>query len=111
MKNMEKDALADVRAAIGPLDEQAMETAAAYQNKLLKPPGSLGLLESLAIQIAGITGKLHNRTDRKVHFLLGSDHGVYDEGVSASPQHFTRVLMELYASGAGGGINVLCGKA
>jgi nicotinate-nucleotide--dimethylbenzimidazole phosphoribosyltransferase len=108
---MKKDFLADARSAIGPLDEKIMKEAAAYQNKLLKPPGSLGALESLAIQIAGITGKLNNRADRKVHFIFGSDHGVYDEGISASPQYFTRVLMELYAGGAGGGINVLCNKA
>jgi nicotinate-nucleotide--dimethylbenzimidazole phosphoribosyltransferase len=88
-----------------------MKEAAEYQNKLLKPPASLGVLESLAIRIAGITGCLHNRIDRRVHFLFGSDHGVYDEGVSASPQHFTRVLMELYAVGGGCGINVLCDKA
>ena len=113
MEKMEKDVFADARLDIRPLDEETMKKAAAYQNKLLKPAGSLGALEQLAIQIAGITGKLHNRIDRKVHLLFGSDHGVFDEGVSASPQHFTRVLMELYAKPGGGGcgINVLCDKA
>jgi nicotinate-nucleotide--dimethylbenzimidazole phosphoribosyltransferase len=96
---------------IGPLESRVMQAAADYQNKLLKPAGSLGQLEAIAIQIAGITGRLHNRTDRKIHFLFGSDHGVYDEGVSASPRHFTRVLMEFYAKGEGCGINVLCKNA
>ena len=94
--------------AIRPLDENALREAAAYQDKLLKPAGSLGQLEAIAIRIAGITGRLHNRTERKIHFLFGSDHGVYDEGVSASPQHFTRMLMEFYAQDKGCGINVLC---
>ena len=96
---------------IKPLDANCMQAAADYQNHLLKPAGTLGRLEALAIQIAGITGLLHNGTDRKVHFLFGSDHGVYDEGVSASPQHFTRLLMEFYARGEGCGINVLCKNA
>ncbi|MDR1621247.1 MAG: nicotinate-nucleotide--dimethylbenzimidazole phosphoribosyltransferase [Synergistaceae bacterium] len=98
-------------ARIEPLDARSMREAAAYQDKLLKPAGSLGQLEAIAVQIAGITGRLHNRTDRKILFLFGSDHGVYDEGVSASPQDFTRVLMELYAKGEGCGINVLCRQA
>ena len=111
----EKNIFTNLRLGIGPLYEEVMKEAAAYQNRLLKPPGSLGALESIAVQIAGITGRLHNRTDRKIHFLFGSDHGVYDEGVSASPQYFTRVLMDIYAnantSGARGGINVLCARA
>jgi nicotinate-nucleotide--dimethylbenzimidazole phosphoribosyltransferase len=103
-----EDFAARMRADIDPLDDQCMEEAAGYQNRLLKPAGSLGQLEALAIQIAGITRQLHNRADRKIHFLFGSDHGVYEEGVSASPQNFTRVLMELYAKDGGCGITVLC---
>ncbi|MDR1978742.1 MAG: nicotinate-nucleotide--dimethylbenzimidazole phosphoribosyltransferase [Synergistaceae bacterium] len=98
-------------AQIEPLDSRSMQEAAAYQDTLLKPSGSLGELEAIAVRIAGITGSLHNRADRKVHFLFGSDHGVYDEGVSGSPQYFTRVLMEFYAKGEGCGINVLCNRA
>ncbi|MDR3231351.1 MAG: nicotinate-nucleotide--dimethylbenzimidazole phosphoribosyltransferase [Synergistaceae bacterium] len=97
--------------AIHPTDPVVMREAAAYQDRLLKPAGSLGQLEAIAVQIAGITGRLHNRTERKIHFLFGSDHGIYDEGVSGSPQHFTRMLMEFYARDAGCGINVLCRQA
>jgi nicotinate-nucleotide--dimethylbenzimidazole phosphoribosyltransferase len=99
-----------IQLQIDPLDAQSAQEAAAHQDKLLKPPGSLGQLEAVAVQIAGITGQLRNRTDRKVLFLFGSDHGVYDEGISASPQHFTRVLMELYARNGACGINVLCNR-
>jgi nicotinate-nucleotide--dimethylbenzimidazole phosphoribosyltransferase len=107
---MDKDVIAEIRSAIGPLDADMLREAAAYHNKLLKPAGSLGVLEELAIQVAGITGKLRNSVERRVHFLFGSDHGVFDEGISGSPQYFTRFLMELYARGAGCGINVLCDK-
>ena len=51
---------------------------------------------------------MYNTADRKIHFLFGSDHGVYEEGVSGSPHYFTRALMEFYANRAGCGIDVLC---
>ena len=92
---------------IKPLDSQAMAAARQRQNELLKPAGSLGELEEISIQISGITGKVKNKIEKKIHFLFGSDHGIYDEGVSASPQYFTEVLMKVYAEG-GGAINALC---
>ena len=100
--------LAEALSLIRPLDADSMAAAAEYQDRLLKPAGSLGELEAIAIRIAGITGKLHNTADRKIHFLFGSDHGVYEEGVSGSPHYFTRALMEFYANRAGCGIDVLC---
>ena len=93
---------------IAPLDAEALRAAAARQDKLLKPAGSLGELEAISIRFAGITGQVKNSAKRKVHFLFGSDHGVCDEGVSGSPQYFTKVLMELYARNMGCGIDVLC---
>ena len=86
----------------------SMAASREHQNRLLKPAGSLGELEAIAIRMAGITGKLHNTADRKIHFLFGSDHGVYEEGVSGSPQYFTKALMEFYANEVGCGIDVLC---
>ena len=100
--------LADALRRIRPLDAASMAAAREHQNRLLKPAGSLGELEAIAIRIAGITGKLHNTADKKIHFLFGSDHGVYEEGVSGSPQYFTKALMEFYANEVGCGIDVLC---
>ena len=94
-----------------PLDINAMAAARQRQNELLKPAGSLGELEEISIKIAGITGQIKNKFSKKIHFLFGSDHGVFEEGVSASPQYFTKVLMQLYGSSDGGGaINALCKK-
>lgn len=44
-------------ARISPLDEAAMAAARARQDNLTKPQGSLGRLEELSIQMAGIQGR------------------------------------------------------
>ena len=54
---------------IQPLDEAAMAAARERQAQLAKPPGSLGRLEDLSIQLAGITGKVHNKIEKK-HLLV-----------------------------------------
>ena len=100
-----------IKKNIQPLYQNAMTQARQRQNELLKPAGSLGELEEISIQIAGITGKIKNTLKKKIHFLFGSDHGIFDEGVSGSPQYFTKVLMQIYENPNGGGaINVLCKK-
>lgn len=93
---------------IQPLDEKAQNKALERQQNLVKPMGSLGVLEELSIQLAGITGKVKNDDLKKIHFVFGADNGVFEEGISASPQHFTHLLMDSYGKGYGCGINVLC---
>ena len=65
--------LADALRRIRPLDAASMAAAREHQNRLLKPAGSLGELEAIAIRIAGITGKLHNTADKKIHFRSRSE--------------------------------------
>jgi nicotinate-nucleotide--dimethylbenzimidazole phosphoribosyltransferase len=101
----------DVIEGIRPLHAEAMKAAKERQDSLVKPAGSLGRLEEISVQIAGITGNVLNRIDRKIHFVLGADNGVYEEGVAAAPQEFTRLLMGFYARGVMCGINVLCAQA
>lgn len=71
------------------LDEQAMDAAKKRQAQLAKPPGSLGMLEELSIQLAGITGQIHNHPDKKHLLVFAADNGVIVEGVSCSPQSVT----------------------
>ena len=74
---------------VAPLDEAAMAKARQHQAQLAKPPGSLGRLEDLSIQLAGITGKVHNKV-KKTHLLVfAGDNGVVEEGVSSAPQSVT----------------------
>ena len=86
---------------ITPPDEAAMEMARAHQETLAKPPHSLGTLEDISVQIAGLTGKVFNRADRRRVIVFASDNGVVEEGVASAPQsrhagpddqHFARGL-------------------
>ena len=74
---------------IQPLDEAAMAKARERQAQLAKPPGSLGRLEELSIQLAGITGKVHNKIEKKHLLVFAADNGVVEEGVSSAPQSVT----------------------
>ena len=74
---------------ITPLDEAAMELARQRQAQLAKPPGSLGRLEALSIQLAGITGKVINTIEKKHLLVFAADNGVVEEGVSSAPQSVT----------------------
>ena len=74
---------------IQPLDEAAMAAARQRQAQLAKPPGSLGRLEDLSVQLAGITGKVHNKIEKKHLLVFAADNGVVAEGVSSAPQSVT----------------------
>ena len=81
--------LADWIANISPLDEAAMAKARERQAQLAKPPGSLGRLEDLSVQLAGITGKVHNTVNRQHLLVFAADNGVVEEGVASAPQSVT----------------------
>ena len=86
---MQKELDALVRA-VAPLDRSAMTAAEEYQARLAKPPGSLGRLEEISIQLAGITGRVHNALNKKQLLVFAADNGVVDEGVSSAPQSVTK---------------------
>ena len=86
---MQKELDAFVRA-VAPLDRGAMTAAEEYQARLAKPPGSLGRLEELSIQLAGITGQVHNELTQKQLLVFAADNGVVAEGVSSAPQSVTK---------------------
>jgi len=93
-------------AGIKPLDESAMGEARMRQDNLTKPQGSLGQLEAISIQVAGIKGSPRPRISHKVIFVLAGDHGVAKEGVSAYPSEVTPQMVSNFLRG-GAGINVL----
>jgi nicotinate-nucleotide--dimethylbenzimidazole phosphoribosyltransferase len=98
--------LQDIIAKIEKLDETAMAAAKARQDILTKPAGSLGRLEELSIQLAGISGEETPKINDKVIITMAGDHGVVEEGVSAFPQEVTPQMVMNFLNG-GAAINVL----
>lgn len=91
---------------IKPLDEGAMAQARARQDTLTKPSGSLGRLEELSIQLAGIQAKPLPSIKQKVIITMAGDHGVVAEKVGNWPQEVTAQMVYNFLGG-GAGINVI----
>jgi len=99
--------IANVIEKIKPLNSDAMRKAQARQNVLTKPTGSLGFLEELSIQVAGIRGEAIPASFRnKVVITMAGDHGVTEDAVSAYPKEVTPQMVYNFLAG-GAGINVL----
>ena len=79
-----------------------MSAARAELDRKTKPRGSLGRLEELAVQLAG----MGVGGGRCAIVVAAADHGYADEGVSAYPAEVTRQMLQVFASG-GAAISVL----
>ena len=91
---------------VPPIDTEARKQAQTRQNQLTKPPGSLGRLEDLAVDLAGWQGVAVPRLDRIRVRVFAADHGIAAEGVSAFPQAVTAQMVANFARG-GAAISVL----
>ncbi|BCH27492.1 nicotinate-nucleotide--dimethylbenzimidazole phosphoribosyltransferase [Mesorhizobium sp. L-8-3] len=91
-------------------DEQASMAAAARQDTLTKPQGSLGRLEELAIFLAGWQGRAVPRLDQVAVIVFAGSHGVTARGVSAFPAEVTAQMVANFAAG-GAAINQLARAA
>ncbi|MDR0549328.1 MAG: nicotinate-nucleotide--dimethylbenzimidazole phosphoribosyltransferase [Deltaproteobacteria bacterium] len=98
--------LASHLCQITPPNLAIAETAAQREASLAKPPGSLGRLEGLAIQLSAVQSSLRPRSENKLIVVCAGDHGVTEEGVSPYPQSVTRQQIENFSRG-GGAITVL----
>jgi len=87
-------------------NEHARRHAEARQQILTKPPGALGRLEAVAIQLAALQGAEQPEVNRIYIAVFAGDHGVAAEGVSAFPQAVTGEMVRNFASG-GAAISVL----
>lgn len=86
---------------IRPLDENAMECARKHWDSIAHPLHSLGKLEDMVVQIAGITGTSKVQADKRVLVPMCADNGVVEEGVTQTGQEITALVAE----------NFLCTKA
>ncbi|NWC59912.1 nicotinate-nucleotide--dimethylbenzimidazole phosphoribosyltransferase [Pseudomonas veronii] len=87
-------------------DASAYQHALARQQQLTKPAGSLGRLEALAVQLAGLQGRVKPAIEQVWIAIFAGDHGVVAEGVSAYPQAVTGQMLHNFVAG-GAAISVL----
>lgn len=89
-------------ASVSPADAQACAAARDRQSHLTKPPGSLGVLEELSVQLAGVAGSCPPPIPEPAAVaVFAADHGVHAQGVSVWPQEVTaQMVANFLASGA-----------
>ena len=92
---------------IQPVDKSLKGAIQEKIDNLNKPKGALGRLEELAMQVCLIQQTLEPSLAHPCHLLLGGDHGIEREGVSASPREVTWQQMINFTHG-GGGVNMFC---
>jgi nicotinate-nucleotide--dimethylbenzimidazole phosphoribosyltransferase len=94
--------LEDTLGAITPADGSALAAARERQERLTKPSGSLGELERLSVQLAGIAGECPPPLpEPAVIAVFAADHGVHAQGVTPWPQEVTtQMVSNFLASGA-----------
>ena len=96
---MEPITLEQAIRRIGPADHQARRRAEARQLRLTKPPGSLGRLEQVSVQLAGIFGTEKPRIRGRTVIVAAADHGVVVQGVTGYPQAVTGQMVQNFLEG------------
>lgn len=76
------------------VDTEAIKECKKILDSRMKPEKSLGVLEDLAMKVAGITGQPLNELKAGCHFIASSDNGVIEEGVSSCPVEYTPIVSE-----------------
>jgi len=105
------DALAEVTAAIRPLDPEAVAAARERQARMTKPPGSLGVLEDVSVQLAGLAGECPPPVPEPAAVaIFAGDHGVHAQGVSPWPQEVTAQMVANFLAG-GAVVNAFAAQA
>jgi len=88
------------------VNEKVKTEALERQGMLTKPPGSLGLLENIAITLASLSGDNRPEIKQPLITIFAADHGVVAQGVSAFPQAVTVEMIRNFVNG-GAAISVL----
>jgi nicotinate-nucleotide--dimethylbenzimidazole phosphoribosyltransferase len=102
-----EDRLLELAAEILPLDEAAAEEARRRHLGLTKPPGSLGRLEELGAQLAGMAGGYPPPVPESPAVVVcAGDHGVLERGVSPWPQEVTTAMVCNFCTG-GAAVNAI----
>ena len=91
-------------------DDAVRAAAAARQDQLTKPPGSLGQLEKLAVWMAEWQQTDRPKIENGKCLVFAGNHGVVKQGVSPFPQEVTQQMVWNFEAG-GAAINQLCETA
>ncbi len=83
-------------------DKSFGEKAKAFQQTLAMPPGSLGRLQEIAVQLSCISQKLFVPLQKRRIIVLCADNGIVQEGVSVTPQSVTLSQAENMTQGKTG---------
>lgn len=95
---------------IPPFSQRAARAVRQRLDSLAKVPGSLGILEELAVRLGGITDSERPAFPRKAVVLFAADHGITRKGVSATGPEVTAIQVRNFLAG-GGTINAFCRNA
>lgn len=99
-------AFADALAGLPAPDTAYRDAAMARQQTLTKPPGSLGRLERLAVDLAGWSADGRPRAERAVIAIFAGNHGIAARGVSPYPAAVTAQMVANFEAG-GAAINAI----
>ncbi|ADY57172.1 Nicotinate-nucleotide--dimethylbenzimidazole phosphoribosyltransferase [Syntrophobotulus glycolicus DSM 8271] len=102
--------LNEILSGINPVSPEAVLQTQKHLDNLIKPLGSLGKLEEIAVRISAITGKRPNSLEKKCVLVFAADNGICAEGVSAAPAAIT-ALQTINMTKRIAGINVLSRQA
>jgi nicotinate-nucleotide--dimethylbenzimidazole phosphoribosyltransferase len=92
--------LGDTIAAVAPRDAVAERAARERLDRMTKPPGSLGVLEDLAAQLAGTAGSCPPPLPGPATVaVFAGDHGVHARGVTPWPQEVTAQMVATFLAG------------
>ncbi|MFG2003562.1 nicotinate-nucleotide--dimethylbenzimidazole phosphoribosyltransferase [Spirillospora sp. NPDC048911] len=104
------DLIEQTITAIEPPDEAAMRDARDHQARLTKPPGSLGVLEEVAVRLAGLAGQSPPPLPEPAAVaIFAADHGVHAQGVTPWPQEVTAQMVANFLDG-GAVVNAFAGQ-
>ncbi|MGQ0467337.1 MAG: nicotinate-nucleotide--dimethylbenzimidazole phosphoribosyltransferase [Sporichthyaceae bacterium] len=94
------DLLGDTLRAIAPLDAAALTAARDRQDRMTKPRGSLGVLEDVSVQLAGLAGACPPPLPEPAAVaIFAADHGVHAQGVTPWPREVTAQMVANFLSG------------
>ena len=104
------DLIGETVAAVPQPDEAAMRAAREHQDRLTKPPGALGRLEELSVQLAGLAGQCPPPLPEPAAVaIFAADHGVHAQGVTPWPQEVTAQMVGNFLAG-GAVVNAFAGQ-